>query len=411
MKRNNRSIPVNRRALLRASALLPLAGLRPARAQDSGISGNVVRIGVLTDESGPYADSAGPGSILAARMAAEDRGGTVRGARIEIVHGDTQNKPDVAAAIARRWFDSEGVDAIVDLPVTPIALAVQQIAREKNRTVMITAAAISEFTSKFCSPVSTHWADDTHALTAATAGVVAQGGSSWFFITVDMTFGHALQESATAVIRQAGGKVVGSAQFPIGASDFSSLLLQAQSSGAKVIGLAAVGSDLVNLLKQASEFGIRSSGAQSLAGFLIYIDDVHALGLAAAQGFAFPSSFYWDQNDSARAFGRRFFEQRKLMPSRNQAAIHTAVTHYLKAIDRAGTDEAVAVGRAMRQMPVDYFGHPASVRSDGRVLYDVTLYRVKTPAESRHPWDYYQPLRTIPAAQAFLPVNAQACPA
>ena len=380
-----------------------LGGVGAARAQ---ISDDVVRIGVLTDESGPYADSAGPGSIAAARMAAADFGPTVRGKRIEIVDADTQNKPDVASAVARRWFDSEGVDAVIDLPVTPIALAVQQLAREKNRTVMITASAASEFTSKFCSPVSTHWADDTHALAAGTAqAVVEGGGKNWFFITVDMAFGLALERDATAVITAHGGKVVGEARHPIGASDYSSLLLQAQSSGADVIGLASVGGDLVNLLKQASEFGLGRAAGQTLAGFLVYIQDIQALGLPAAQGLTFTAGYYWNQNDAARAFARRFFAQTHMMPSKNHALIYTAVLHYLRAVDAAGTDEAVAVNRAMRAQGFDFFGKPATVRSDGRVLYDETLWRVKQPGESTEPWDDYAFVRTVPAAAAFLPAS------
>ena len=388
-----------------AFAALLLCG--PAWAQ---VSDDAVRIGVLTDETGPYADSAGAGSILAARMAVQDFGGTVRGRPVEVVHADTQNKPDVAAAIARRWFDTERVDAIVDLPVTPIALAVQEIAKQKNRTVMITASAASEFTSKFCSPVSTHWADDTHALTAGAArALVAAGGDTWFFITVDQAFGLALERDATAIVTAAGGRVLGTVRHPIGNTDYSSLLLQAQASGAKVIGLASVGGDLVNILKQANEFGLRDSGKQVLAGFLTYIQDIHALGLPAVQGYTFTEGFYWNQSDASRAFARRFFAERRAMPSKNHAEIYTAVTHFLRAVNAAGTDEAVAVNRAMRERPLDYFGKPASVRGDGRVMYDVTLWRVKAPGESREPWDYYNPVRTIPAAEAFLPVNREVC--
>lgn len=390
-----------------AALLLGLLLCAPALAQ---ISDNVVRIGVLTDETGPYADSAGPGSVLAARMAAEDFGGAVHGKKIDIVHADTQNKPDVASTAARRWFDAEGVDAVVDLPVTPIALAVQELARQKNRTVMITASAASEFTSKFCSPVSTHWAEDTHALAAGTArAIVAQGGDTWFFITVDMTFGLALERDATEVIKAAGGKILGAARHPIGATDYSSLLLQAQASGAKVIGLASVGGDLVNLVKQASEFGLTRSGTPTLAAFLVYIQDIHALGLAATKGLTFPASFYWDQDESARQFARRFFERQKTMPSKNHALIYTAVTQYLRAVAAAGTDDAVAVNRAMRERPFSFFGRSARIRSDGRVLYDTTLWRVKAPEQSRQPWDYYTQVRTIPASDAFLPPNRDAC--
>lgn len=343
-------------------------------------------------------------------MAVRDFGGIVHGRMIEIVHADTFNKPDVAAATARKWFDADGVSAIVDLPVTPVALAVQEIAKQKNRTVMITASAASDFTTKFCSPVSTHWADDTHALTTGTARALLAGGNdSWFLITVDQALGLALERDATAVVTAGGGRVLGIARHPIGNTDYASLLLQAQASGAKVVALASVGGDLVNLLKQANEFGLREDGKQVVAGFLTYVQDIHALGLSATQGYVFTEGFYWNQNEAARAFAERFYKTRGAMPSKNHAEIYTAVTHYLRAIDAAGTDEAVAVNRAMRERPLDYFGHPATVRSDGRVLFDVTLWQIKSPAESQEPWDYYKAIRTIPAAEAFLPINREAC--
>ena len=395
-------------SLIAGAISLTLLALAPSPSV-AQFANDVLRVGVLTDESGPYADSAGPGSILAARMAVADFGGSVKGHRIEIVDADTQNKPDTAAGIARRWFDTEGVSAIVDLPVTPVAFAVQDVAKQKNHNVMITASAASEFTSKACSAVSTHWADDTHALAAGTAQALSEGGGkSWFFITVDIAFGSALQREATTVIEKAGGKVLGSVKHPVGASDFSSLLLQAQASGADIIGLASVGGDLVNLLKTAGEFGIGRDGRQSLAGFLVYIDDVNALGLETAKELYVTSGFYWDQNDQSRAFARRFFEARKMMPSKDQAEVYTAVKHYLQAVDAAGTDEAKAVNAAMISAPVDYFGRPETIRADGRALYDLTLYRVKTPQELRAPWDDYQPVRTIPAAEAFLPAS-EAC--
>jgi branched-chain amino acid transport system substrate-binding protein len=369
-----------------------------------------LKIGVLTDETGPYKDPTGPGSIFSAQMAIEDQGGIVNGRKLEIVHADTQNKPDVAVAIARRWFDIEGVQAIVDLPVTPVAYAVQNLAKQSNRAVMITASAASEFTSKNCSPVSTHWADDTHALAAGTAkALAATGASTWYFITVDIAFGASLQRDATQVIEANGGKVLGSLRHPVGTTDFSSFVLQAQGSGAKEIGLISVGNDLVNAIKQAGEFGIGRDGTQSLAGFLVYINDIHSLGLEIAQGLTVTTGFYWDQNDEARAFAKRFYAARKAMPSKNQATIYAAVRHYLKAVEAAKTDEAVAVNKAMRAITVDYFGKPTRVRSDGRVLYDLALYRVKKPSESKYPWDYYELVRAIPQEEAFLPLNKQAC--
>ena len=389
-----------KRAILAMGLLVLFGG--PAGAQLPG----TIRIGVLTDESGPYADTGGRGSVLAAKMAVADFGGSLDGHKIEIVDADTQNKPDVASTIARRWFDTDGVNAVVDLPVTPVALAVQQLAKDKNRTVMITAAAISEFTSKFCSPVSTHWADDTHALTTGTAkALLEEGGKAWFFITVDMAFGAALQRDATAVVLQGGGHVVGDAKHAIGATDYSSQLLQAQSSGADVVAFASVGGDLVNLIKQAHEFGLGADGKQKLGGFLIYISDIHSLGLATARGLNLTTGFYWDQSDESRAFAKRFMAEAHMMPGKDHAAVYTAVLHYLQAVKQSGSVDAVTVNRAMRAAPVDYFGHKATLRSDGRLMDEVTLYRVKTPAESKAPWDYYQSVQTIPASDAFLSEN------
>ncbi len=389
---------LQRRALLGSG--LVLAGLGRARAEGA------VRIGVLTDEAGPYAASGGAGSIAAAQMAVQDFGPSVLGAPIEIIHADTQNKPDVAGSIARQWYDS-GVDAITDLPVTPVAAAVLQIAREKSRTVMITAAAVTEFTSKLCAPVSTHWADDTHAMAAGIGAVITKGGgSSWYFVSVDFSFGAALQAEATKVIEANGGKVLGSAKFPLGNTDFSSQILSAQSSGAKVIGLASVGGDQVNLVKQLAEFGLQGKTGQVLAGFLVYITDIDALGLDIAQGLRFPSSFYWDQSAGTRAFSQRFFAARKAMPTQNQANIYAATTHFLKSMAQAGSRDAVAVNRAMRSLPLAFFGDgDSSIRGDGRVLHDVTLWRVKTPGESKAAWDYLAPVGVVSAAEAFLAAN------
>ncbi len=392
---------LSRRATLAGLAAAPFAGRARAQGADR------VRIGVLTDAAGPYADSGGPGSLLAARMAAQDFGPTVLGKPIEIMFADTQNKPDVAGTLARQWYDS-GVDAIVDLPVTPVALSVQQIAKEKGKTVMVTAAAVTEFTSKFCSPVSSHWADDTHAMAAASGQVLTGlGGNTWYFLTVDFSFGAAVQAQATAVIEAAGGKVIGAAKFPIGNSDFSSQLLQAQSSGAKVIGLAAVGGDQVNLIKQAAEFGMATNGQQVMAGFLVYISDIHALGLAVAQGLSFGTCYYWDSTDGTRAFGKRFYAERRAMPTKNQAAIYAATLHYLKAMAQAGTTDAVAVNQAMRAAKVDWFGAPVDLRADGRLLAPITTYRVKRPGESTAPYDYYTKLGVIAPEQAFAPMAAE----
>ena len=390
---------LNRRTVLAGTILAGTAALAATRAR----AADPVRIGVLGDLSGPYADSSGPGAVLAVQMAAKDFGPTVLGAPIEVMGGDTQNKPDAASTLARQWYDS-GVDAITDLPVTPVAVAVLQVAREKQRTVMINAAAISEFTSKLCAPTSTHWADDTHALTAGTTQEVMRGGGkSWFFITVDFTFGTSIETLATSIIKAGGGTVVGAARYPLGTTDFSSQLLQAQSSGAQVVGLASVGAEQVNLIKQAAEFGLPQK--QRFASFLVYLTDIKALGLRAAQNLNITSSFYWDQNDAARTWSQRFFAERRAMPTREQASLYVCTTHYLKAMAQAGTRDAIAVNKAMRAMPLDYFGRPATVRADGRVIYDLELWRVKTPAESKSDWDLYTSLAKIPAAEAFLPPN------
>jgi branched-chain amino acid transport system substrate-binding protein len=383
---------IGRRAMLGAAGALGAAVLpRRARAQAP------IRIGVLTDENGPYAASGGAGSVAAARMAAADFG--VSG--VEILHADTQNKPDVAGSLARQWYES-GVDAIVDLPVTPVAAAVQQVAREKGRTVMITAAAVTEFTSKTCAPISSHWADDTHAL-AAGVGRLQRGGA-WFFITVDFSFGRALQAAATQVIEAAGGHVVGTATFPIGNTDFSAQIVEAQSAAAQVIGLASVGGDQVNLIKGAAEFGL--SRDHKLAAFLVYLTDIQALGLDTAQGLSFPTSFYWDENPATRAFGRRFLAERGAMPTQNQANVYAATLHFLKATQAAGSRDPLAVNKAMRAAPVAFFDIPTTLRADGRILHDVGLYRVKAPAASKGAWDYLEKVGSVPAAEAFLPASA-----
>ena len=369
-----------------------------------------LKIGVLTDLSGPFADSGGQGSVLAANMAVKDFGGTVLGRKIEIISGDTLNKPDVASSVARRWLENEGVSAIVDLPVTPIGFAVQAVAKQLNKTVMITAAATSDFTNKTCSLNSTHWSDDPHALAAGTAReLVASGAKSWEFLAVDTAFGTALVKDASEVITATGGTVVGTVRHPVGALDYSSLLLQIQTSKAQMIGLATVGNDLINVIKQSKEFGLGADGSQSLVAFLVFITDIHALGPDVAQNLVVSSGFYWNRNDATRAFANRFFAERKAMPTKTQAGIYAAVTHYLKAVAAAGADDTDAVGRKMRELPVTYFGKPASIRSDGRVLFDLDVFKIKSKAQVTTPWDYYELVRTIPASAAFLPVNTAVC--
>lgn len=397
------SAPLMGAALLScALSLLPGA----ARAE---ISGQVVRIGVLTDMGGQFADIGGKGSVVAAELASEDFGGKVAGVPIEIIAGDHQNKPDVGGAILRKWFDEDGVDAVADLPVSSVAFAAQDIARQKRKTLLISGAAVSELTGKACSPYSSHWADDTYALANATGKAVTKnGGKSWFFITVDYSFGHAMERDAAAAVEATGGKVVGTVRHPLGAADLSSFLLQAQASKAEVIGLANVGKDTSNAVKQAAEFGL-TSGGQKLAGFLVFLTDIKAIGLPLAKGLLVSTGFYWDQNEEARAFAKRFEAKVGRMPTKQQASVYASVKHYLKAVAASGSDDAGTVNAEMRQLPVDYFGHAATIRPDGRVLYDLTLYEVKDPAESKGPWDFYKPVTTLPAAEVFRPAGETGC--
>jgi branched-chain amino acid transport system substrate-binding protein len=362
-----------------------------------------IKIGVLGDESGPYSDLGGPGSVLAAQMAADDYGGRVLGKPIEIVSADMQNKPDIASSIARRWFDVEGVDAIADVPLTSVALAVQSVAREKKKILLITAAASADLTGKACSPYTVHWMDDTRALSVGTGrAVVAAGGKQWFFLTPDYAFGAAMERAASAAVVAAGGTVVGNAKFPLGTADYSSYLLAAGSSPATIFGLSTVGGDTVTAVKQAAEFGITQND-RKIVVFLMFLPEVHAIGLASAHGLYITDGFYWDENDKARAWSKRFFERTRKMPSKSQANTYAAVTNYLKALDAAKTDDADAVSKQMKTTPADYFGKPAIIRQTGRVVYDLTVYEVKKPDESQYPWDYYKPVRKVSAEEAFGP--------
>ncbi len=375
------------------------------------ISDDVVKIGVLSDMSSLYSDIAGPGSVVAAQMAVKDFGGKVAGKPIEIISADHLNKADVGSAIARQWFDQDHVDAIVDVPTSSIALSVQDIAKEKGKVFLISGAASSDLTGKACSPTGVHWTYDTYALAHGTGGaLVKQGGDSWFFLTADYAFGHALENDTSAVVKAAGGKVFGAVNVPLNNADFSSFLLQAQASKAKVIGLANAGGDTINSIKQAAEFGI-VAGGQRLAGLLVFISDVNSLGLAAAQGLVLTESFYWDQNDETRAWAKRFIAERGKVPSMVQAGVYGAVTHYLKAIEAAKTDEGKAVVGKMRELPInDFMTKNGKLREDGRVERDMYLFQVKTPGESKYPYDYYKQLATIPAAEAFRPLSESACP-
>jgi branched-chain amino acid transport system substrate-binding protein len=375
------------------------------------ISDDTVKLGVLADMSGLYSDLSGIGSVVATQMAAEDFGGTVLGKKIEVVSADHQNKPDIGSNIARQWIDQQGVDAIVDVPVSSIAFAVQQIAKERNRVLLISSSGSSDLTGKSCSPTSVHWTYDTYAL-AETAGkaMIQQGGDSWFFITADYAFGHALERDTAAIVKANGGTVVGAVRHPQDTADLSSFLFQAQTSKAKVIGLANAGGDTINSIKQANEFGI-IRGGQKMIGLLTYISDVHGMGLQYAKGLILASAFYWDLTDETRAWTRRFMERSKKIPTMANAGAYGATLHYLKAIKEAGTDEAQAVVRKMKEIPVnDFFTKGGSVREDGRVIRSMYLFQVKSPEESKYPYDYYKLLNTVPGEQAFRPLAEGGCP-
>lgn len=377
-----------------AATLCALAcGVAPgALAQAPGISDGVVRIGLLLDMAGPYSDIGGAGSVLAARMAAEDFGGTALGKPIEVVFADHQNKPDIASTKAREWFDTQKVDAITDVASSATSIAVVNVGKAKNKPVLIAAAAggSSRLTNEDCSPISVHWTYNTYTLANVTAKAATKaGGDSWYFITADYTFGHSLEKDTSDLVRAAGGKVVGAVRHPLNASDFSSFIVQAQASKAKVTGLANAGADTISVIKAAHDFGITQSGKQSIAGLLMYISDVHALGLRLTQGMMMTEGFYWDLNEETRAWSRRFFERHKRMPTSAQAGEYSAVLHYLKAVRAAGTDETGAVMAKMRELPVDdVFARGGRIRADGAMVHPMYLAQVKNPAESRYPWDY-----------------------
>ena len=392
--------------LRRLSLALMTAVFTPA-AQ----AAETIKIGVMGDLSGYSMEIGGPGAVLATRMAVEDHKSLAGGMPIEVVQADFLNKPDVATQIARRWFDVEGVDAITDLPNTPTALAVSRLGKDMSKIILVAEAATPELSNAQCSPFTMHMADDTNALAAGTAKALLEKGlKSWFFLTADFGFGHAMQASAEKVVRDGGGTVVGAVRHPLAASDFSSFLLQAQSSKAQVVALANVGEDTTQAIKQAAEFGLMGS-QQVVAGLLMVLSDIKALGLPVAKGLYVTESFYWDNNEASRTFAKRFAERNSgKMPTKAHAANYIAVRHYLDAVDAAGTKEPKAVMARMRATPIDYFGRPAKMRADGRVVYDLDLFQVKTPEESKGPYDFYKPVRHISAEEAFPPVNAQTCP-
>ena len=368
-----------------------------------------LRIGVLNDQSGIYADMAGPGSVIAAKMAVEDFGGSVLGRPIEIVAGDHQNKPDVGSALVTRWIDEDGVDVIADIPTSSVLLAVQEIGRRKNKLVLASTGGSSDFTGKACAPTGIHWTYDTYALAAGTGASLAKEGP-WFFITADYAFGAALERDTTTAVVKGGGKVVGAVRHPQGASDFSSYLLQAQGAGAKLIAFANSGADQVNAIKQANEFGIPQSGIK-LAGLYLHITDIHAIGLPIAQGLILTQGFYWDLDDDTRAWSKRFYERHKAMPTMGQAGTYSAILHYLKAVKAAGTTDTETVVTKMKATPVDdFFSRGGRIREDGRMVHDLYLLQVKTPAEQKYPWDYLKLIRVIPGDEAFRPLAEGGCP-
>lgn len=378
-------------------------------AADPAISDGKVKIGVLNDLSGIYVDMAGHGSVIAAQMAVEDFGGKVLGAPVEIVAGDHQNKPDIGSTLVNQWIDQEQVDAIADIPTSSVLLGVQDIARRKNRIVLASTGGSSDFTGKFCSPTGFHWTYDTYALSVGTGAPLAKQGP-WYFLTADYAFGHALERDTAQAVEKNGGTIVGRVRHPQGNADFSSFLLQAQASGAKMIGLASSGPDQVNAIKQAREFGLTDAGIK-LAGLYLHITDIHALGLEAGQGLILTQAFYWDLNEQTRAWSRRFYERHKAMPTMGQAGTYSAVLHYLKAIEAAGTDEAKAVSAKLRELPVnDFFASNGRVREDGLMIHDLYVLEVKKPSESKEPWDYLKLVRTIPGDEAFRPLSESECP-
>lgn len=371
---------------------------------------DLLKIGVLTDMSGPYAAITGKGAAVAASLAIEDFKKESPDTKVELLSADHQNKPDIATGIARKWFEADGVSMISELTTSAVALAVQKLAKDKGKITIVSAAGSSDLTGKACSETGFHWTYDTYALAHGTGvAIMDQGAKSWFFLAVDYAFGRALQHDVTDVVRAKGGKIAGDIKHPLNTSDFSSHLLQAQASGADVIGLANSGADLVNSIKQAGEFGITSK--QRLVALLVYISDVHALGLEAAKKVFLTTGFYWDINDETRAWSRRYFDRVGAMPTMAQAGVYSSILHYLRATKKAGSTDGKAVAGAMRDMPVnDMFAKNGKVRADGRMVHDMYLAQVKEPSQSKYPWDYYTIVRTIPGDEAFRPLADGGCP-
>jgi branched-chain amino acid transport system substrate-binding protein len=392
-----------------AAASVVAAGMGSAQAQSGTLSNDVVRIGVLTDISGVYADISGKGSVEAVKMAVEDFGGKMFGKNIEVVFADHQNKADVGAAKAREWFDTGGVDMINDLANSGVALAVAGVAKEKKRHVIVNNASNVGVTNAQCSPYAVHYAYDAYSLAHGTGKAIAEGGGdTWFFLTVDFAFGIGLEQQVSDVVRANKGRVVGAARHPLGTTDFSSYVLQAQASKAKIVGLASTGNDTINAIKAAQEFGITKN--QKLAALLLWIQDVHSLGLQTAQGLQLTNAWYWDMNDESRAFARRFQQRVGHMPNMAHAGDYSSTLHYLKSVQAAGSDDPDAVSAKMRELTIsDMFTKNGKIRADGRMVHDMYLWEVKSPAESKGPWDYLKPVKTIPAEQAFMPLSQSTC--
>ena len=401
-------MPLSRRMFSAAS--VPFA-LSAGTAYGQQAAAGPIRLGLLLDMSGVYADITGAGSEAASRMAVEDFGGRVLGRTVQVLVADHQNKSDLASGTASRWLDSEGVTAILDCASSGPTLAVLNVAKARNRVMMISAAGATSITNEACMPSAVHWAYNTYALAQTTGkAVLEQGGKSWFFITADYAFGQQLDGDTTAVVQAGGGQVLGHALVPLGTTDYSSYLLQAQASGAQVIGFAIAGADLINAVKQADEFGI-AHGGQRLVALLAYDTDIHSLGARVTQGMLLSSAYYWDRDEPSRQFARRFFERQRKMPNMSQAGAYSAMTHYLKAVQAAGTTDTAPVMQAMRDAPVnDFFATNGRVRADGLMMHDMHLFQVKSPGESRSEWDLYKQVATVPGNEAYLPLRASKCP-
>jgi branched-chain amino acid transport system substrate-binding protein len=395
---------------LSALASLPMMVHAQSKAPVVNISDGVVKMGLLLDMSSLYEEVTGMGTVTAVKMAIEDFGGKVLGMPIEVLYADHQNKADLAGTKAREWFDAQKVDMIGDVAASATALAAAEVARQKNKVIIMSGPGTSRLTNENCSPVSVHYAWDTYALSAVTGrGVVKGGGDSWFFITADYAFGHSLEKDASDIIKSDGGRIVGSIKHPLNTLDFSSYMLQAQASNAKVVGLANAGGDTINAIKAANEFGLTKN--QKLAGLLVFINDVHALSLNVTKGMQLTESFYWDLNEETRKFSRRFFERMKKMPNMLQAGAYSSTLHYLNAVKATGTDETAKVMAWMKANPInDMFVKNGRIREDGRMMREMYLFEVKDPSESKYPWDYYKLKAVVPAEQAFMPISKSVCP-